>query len=530
MPDSAKHFLPSLAQFLFLVLFLHLSVNAGNQLLNDADTGFHIRAGEYMLETRSIPRHDPFSVASSPLPWPTHEWLSDVVMAVLHRAFGLTGVVLFFIFLISLAHSILFGTMRVFNRNMVLDSIIIVMVIGSSQLHWLARPHIFSWLLLLLWYFLLDSHQYREKNVLYLLPAVMLLWVNLHGSFILGFILLAIYLASNFIRGNLAPGDGSAECKEKAKRLLLATAVSLLVALANPKGYHAFLFPFETVLNRFAMDNIQEWASPDFHQPMIFKYLLLLMIAVIAVSGARLNLIELALILLFTNMSLYSRRYIPLFGIVVAPILSKQGEYLVRQWDGKWKKIFMDRSHKFTAMDAFAKGYLWPAAAVALIAVFASSGKIGFNFDEKIKPVAAVEFLKKERLKGPMFNSDEFGDYVIYGASSRFKVFFDGRTEIYGNERFREYLDVVQFKPGWEKILERHDIHMIFFNSDSALSRFLLSRKEWGLIFSDKVANIFLRDTSEQSDIIKKYSHVKPFIREEKKRFKNSENLVEEEH
>jgi len=517
MPDPAKHFLPSLAQFLFLVLFLHLSVNAGNQLLNDADTGFHIRAGEHMLETRSIPRHDPFSVASSPLPWPTHEWLSDVVMAALHRAFGLTGVVLFFIFLISLAYSLLFGMMRVFNRNIVLDSIIIVMVIGSSQLHWLARPHIFSWFLLALWYFLLDSYQYRQKNVLYLLPPIMLLWVNLHGSFILGFVLLAIYLACNFIRGSLAPGNGSAGYKEKARGLLLPTAVSLLVALANPKGYHAFLFPFETVLNRFAMDNIQEWLSPDFHHSMPFKYLLLLMIALFAVSGARLNLVELALILLFTNMSLYSTRYIPLFGIFVAPVLSKQGESLLRRWDGKWKEIFMDRSNKLTEMDAFARGYLWPIAAVAVVAVFAFGGKVSFKFDERIKPVAAVEFLKKERLKGPMFNSDEFGDYVIYSASSQYKVFFDGRTEVYGNERFKEYMDVVQFKPGWEKILERHHIDWVFFDSDSALSRFLLSGKEWRLIYSDEVANIFVRNIPEHFDIIKKYSYVKPFIREEKK-------------
>jgi hypothetical protein len=73
MTGKIKYILPSLAQFLFLVLFLQLAVNVGQQLLNDADTGFHIRTGEYMLETRSIPTHDPFSFSAAPLPWSTHE-------------------------------------------------------------------------------------------------------------------------------------------------------------------------------------------------------------------------------------------------------------------------------------------------------------------------------------------------------------------------------------------------------------------------------------------------------------------------
>jgi len=247
-----------------------------------------------------------------------------------------------------------------------------------------------------------------------------------------------------------------------------------------------------------------------------FKYLLLLMIALFAASGARLNLIEIALVILFTNMSLYSVRYIPLFGIIAAPILSRNGEYLLNRWDGKWKRAFIDRSNNIAAMDAAARGYLWPAVAMVAVAVSASSGRISYQFDENLKPVAAVEFLKKERLKGHMFNNDEFGDYLIYSASDQYKVFIDGRTEVYGPERFKEYMDVVQFNPRWEKILEKHGIDWIFFDTDSALARFLLSRREWRLIYSDKVASVFIRNIPEHQDIIRKYSCVKPYIKEEK--------------
>jgi hypothetical protein len=515
MPRRINYVFPSLAQFLFLVLFLYLAVNAGVQLLNDADTGFHIRSGEYMLETRSIPTHDPFSFSKAPLPWSTHEWLSAAGMALLHRHFGLTGVVLFFALLISLAYSVLFKSVRASGRNILLDLAIVLLVIGSSQLHWLARPHILSYLLLIAWYFLLDSYQYRQKNLLYLLPPVMLLWVNLHGSFVLGIVLLGIYLACNFARGYLTHSDEREFHKEKARGLLPATVACLLVLLVNPKGFHVFAFPFEMLSHRFAMDNISEWLSPDFHKPLLFKYLLLLMIALFATSGARLNLIEISLIILFTNMSLYSVRYIPLFGIIAAPILSRSGEYLLDGWDGKWKRAFIERSNKITAMDAVARGCLWPVVAVVAVALSASSGRISYKFDGNIKPVAAVEFLKKERLTGHMFNNDEFGDYLIYSASGQYKVFFDGRTEVYGPGRFKEYMEVVQFKPGWEKILEKHGIDWIFFDTDSALSRFLLSRRDWHLIYSDKVASVFLRNIQEHQDIIGKYPCVKPYVKEE---------------
>jgi len=114
MEGKPSTFLPSIGQFLFLVVFLVLTFSpAGKNMLADADTGYHIRAGDYILETRTVPKHDIFSYHSPPLPWTAHEWLSEVVMAVLHRISGLTGVVIFFSLLISLTYALLFRYMRV---------------------------------------------------------------------------------------------------------------------------------------------------------------------------------------------------------------------------------------------------------------------------------------------------------------------------------------------------------------------------------------------------------------------------------
>ena len=138
MEKNPSYFIPSIGQFLFLVVFLVLSFSpAGKNMLADADTGYHIRAGDYILENRTVPKHDIFSYHSPPLPWTAHEWLSEVVMAVLHRISGLTGVVVFFSFLISLTYAFLFRYMRVYKRNIVFDVLIILLALVSSQIHWL---------------------------------------------------------------------------------------------------------------------------------------------------------------------------------------------------------------------------------------------------------------------------------------------------------------------------------------------------------------------------------------------------------
>src|SRR6266567_7220728 len=103
--STNTRWLPSVSVIFFLSTFLFLAFSSGNNLLNDADTGYHIRAGEYMINNLVVLRYDIFSYISPPLPWFAHEWLSEVIMALVYRLSGLTGVVIFFSILIALASS-----------------------------------------------------------------------------------------------------------------------------------------------------------------------------------------------------------------------------------------------------------------------------------------------------------------------------------------------------------------------------------------------------------------------------------------
>jgi hypothetical protein len=505
------YLIPSIADVLLVCIVVFLAFRAGMDLLADCDTGYHIRTGEYIMRTLSVPRHDIYSFRTPAIPWTAHEWLSEVIMALVHSAFGLTGIVIFFTYVISFTYYLLFRIVRKSGGNILAEILVILLAITASEIHWLARPHIFSLLLFVIWYALLDEFQYRNRNYLYFLPLMMLLWVNLHGGFIIAFVLTGIYLFDNLAKIFLLHGKEESEYRRKARLLGAVFVTCLLVSLVNPYGYHILLFPFRLTSNRFLMDNVVEFLSPNFHEGMPFKYLLYLMIGVLALSSRRLRFAELTLVLLFTGMALYSARYIPLFAIIVTPILVRQLSPLLDEPQGKVFAFLRKRAGRISSVDAAAKGYLWPLAAFALVAFLALNGTIRFHFDEKIKPVDAVRFLKREHIRGNMFNNDEFGDYIIYATSDMYKVFFDGRSDMYGVDRMKEYFKVTRLEEGWNDVLNKYKISMIIYDNGSALSRFLLGRDDWKLVYSDRVANIFVRNIPEYAGLIEKHRTVLPF-------------------
>jgi hypothetical protein len=150
-----------------------------------------------------------------------------------------------------------------------------------------------------------------------------------------------------------------------------------------------------------------------------------------------------------------------------------------------------------------------------MVLFLVEAGWIVFRFDGNIKPVAAVEFLMKQNINGHMYNNDEFGDYLIYATYPRYKVFFDGRSDMYGTERLKEFQKIAGIGPGWEKIVEKYDFCWFFIASDSVLTRYLLARPEWKLIYSDNVANIHVKNSEEYRYLIDKYRDVMPVVRKD---------------
>lgn len=481
-------------------------------MLNDGDTGYHIKAGEYILENISIPKYDIFSYHSPPPKWIAHEWLSEVVMAYIHSLSGLTGVVLFFSFLIAFSYYLLFKILKRYDINILFVVIILLLVIASSQIHWLARPHIFSMIIFIIWYYMLDEFQYRNINHLLLMPFIMILWVNLHGGFISGFLLLGIYLVGNLVSFIVNKKD---EAKGRVIYLTVIIVLCLVTACINPYFYEILSFPFKLTSNKFIMDNVNEFLSPNFHEPMFFTVLLFILITVLSFSKSRLNTIEFMLVIFFMYMSLYSIRYVPLFSVIVAPIIAKYFQKIFDEGTGRIKDFLNIRAERISKIDSSARGYLFLLLTVCAVILVFIKGGLDYKFDKKSKPVDAVNFLKMEWISGNMFNNDEFGDYIIYAAWPEYKVFFDGRSDMYGTERMKEYFKIARIEPGIDDVLEKYKISWIIYNSGSSLSQYLLQRKDWKLIYSDRVADIFVKDTIQNRHLIEKYVDVKPFKKKE---------------
>jgi len=488
----------------FLIVFIACFTGSGSFLLGDGDTGYHIRAGEIILKDLAVPRHDPFSFITPPLPWTAHEWLSEVVMAIVHKALGIQGIVFLFALLLATTYWLLFRWIRSGGRNILVDLLILVLVLLSSRIHWHARPHAFSLLLIVLLYQILILHQENRGNHLYVIPPMMLLWVNLHGGFIVGFLFMGIFLSSHIFGFLGSNGEERSVSAKKSKQLSLICAASVLAACVNPFGVHAFLFPFRVVSETYLMNHVEEFLSPDFHGFAPYRYLLLFLIGMLGLSKTRLALTELILVLLFTSMSLYSARYIPLCSIVYAPVLSKYGDILIQKYEGRGSRLLQQRSRAYEEIDASAKGYAIPLFVLVVIAALVT-GMIPVHFPEKTAPKAAIDFLRANSIQGNMFNNDEIGDYIIYWLYPRYKVFIDGRSDMYGEPILKKYYKVAVIEPGWKDVLDNYDINYIFYYTDSVLVRHLLTDAGWRQIYSDDVASIFLRNTPENAEAIARY-------------------------
>jgi hypothetical protein len=504
-------FLPSISDVIFIIVLAIILGGKGN-LLGDADTGYHIRTGEYIINNLTVPHHDIFSHISPPIPWTAHEWLSEVIFALIHKVSGLSGIVVVIAILIASTFSLLLKFLRASNISIIVAALVVALAAGASTIHWLARPHIFSLFLILVWYMVLDTYQYKKKNYLYMLPPIMLLWVNLHAGFLAGFILLAVYITGNSLEAIFVKEERH-EASVRLKSLLLFSILSLLASLLNPRGYEILLFPFRLTANSFIINNVNEWLSPNFHTDLRYEYMLFLMILVFGVSVLRLNVIETMLVLLFTHMSLFSARYIPLYAIILSPIIGRRLDNIINELrERKLIKRFLFISDRAAQTDSMTRWHLWSVFSVTVVVFLLFTGKLEYGFDKKKLPVDAVNFMKKEKLTGNMFNNDEFGDYIIYAAWPEYKVIFDGRSDMYGEERGKEYFKVIRIETGWDKVFKKYNINWIIYNANSTLSNFLLQRNDWKLVYADKVANIFVRNTPDNLPLINKYPDVKPAL------------------
>ena len=313
--------LPSIGDFAWLIpiLFLFGRMNGARTLLGDGDTGWHIRTGEWILAHGRVPRQDIFSFTRPDQTWYAWEWLSDVLMGWLHQVGGMQAVLLGAIALICLTFALLYRlVLRKCGSALIAFVLTGIAAVGSS-IHWLARPHLFTMLFLVVFYSILEDGRMR---LLFILPAAAVIWTNLHGGFLAGILMICAYAGGDLIavlaaRRREDRHAAAGRCWRYGRAALGCLAASFI----NPYGWrlHAHLIRFLT--NPAYFQNIAEFTSISFRHPLapFFELMLLLGVATAFWSIMQRRFVSFLLVAGYAHLALLSIRNIPLFMIIAAP-------------------------------------------------------------------------------------------------------------------------------------------------------------------------------------------------------------------
>jgi hypothetical protein len=210
---AVAHILPSLTDLAFLMplIFVFFKLDGAHTLLGDGDTGWHVRTGEWILAHHQVPHTDMFSFSRPGAPWFAWEWLWDVLFAMLHQRWGLAGVVLASLTVICFTTMGLFRLVRRRCNNGLVAIAVTLLAAGACSIHWLARPHLFTHLFLVVTLHITDRAASGSRKLLACLIPLTLLWTNLHGGFFVIFLVLACYIGSDLLNAAIEPmGSGAA--------------------------------------------------------------------------------------------------------------------------------------------------------------------------------------------------------------------------------------------------------------------------------------------------------------------------------
>jgi hypothetical protein len=490
--------MPDLAAVLAVAALVYCwFVFGGGELFRDSDSGWHIITGERILLGRSLPRVDPYSFSKSGQPWIDWEWGSDALIGWAHRLDGLRGVTALFGLAIAactwLWCRLNFGA----GGDFFLTALLAPPVITTVSLHWLARPHVFSWL------FLLAAIGYAERSParfslrqFTLIAAATALWANLHASFFLAPAIALIYAVSHFIRPLIWQLDPAAE-RNRARWFLKAAAASAVGSLLNPYGWRLHAHVFSYLRNEELTRRVAEFQSFNFHDPDAAQ---IAFVMGVAAAGGILALTQrkLAHFLLagaFFWGGLRSARVIPLVALLILPLANAAFAQALRGAQNLRPVLrqAIDSTLRYSARLRWIDMRLNGAAfavfffVLLMLALRAPSQQIGFS--SKRFPVNAAATVEKLPAESRILTPDSFGGYLIYRFHGERKVYFDGRSDFYGVDFMKQYFVLINARAGWKEILHSFQFTHALLPSDGPLKG-ALEQAGWKTLYTDEVATL----------------------------------------
>ena len=463
---------------------------SSRSLLKDPDTLWHVRTGQWILDHTSFPVVDSYSYTVAGHRWISVEWLSDVIFALAYRIADWAGVV---IFSTTLCAAIIATLCWYLLRNLRFSAAIAWTAVTALAIspHFLARPHLFSYLLVLFWLAtLLDSYDKPDfKPPTLLLCAIVVFWANLHGSFTFGLGLLGIFIGCSC--WNKASRRDFSTCRGN----LIAAALVGLCALATPYGIYSALLTLETMNLKYALQHIQEWHSPDFQQQRVHLFLLVGLLVALVGFGVRVRGPRLIIFGVILVLGLSHTRGLLMFFLLAPVVLARPlsasfpwfrpaPPSLSRQAADSDPVLLYLRRRSFAISLVF--------LTTAVVVTAASWRQINVGPPETVAPKEAIDFVRRTGIKGNVFNSYNFGGYLIF---SNIPTFIDGRIPPYSDafvRRAGQAVNLADINDAFH-LLDEYKVSWVLLRPVEPMAKALAGRASWREVYSDKYAVVFVR-------------------------------------
>ena len=510
--------------------------------VNDFDTWFHLKTGEYILQHHTVPTHDVFSYTAQGGTWITHEWLSEVLMFLAYKLGSLTGVILLKTLIVALGFLFTWFTLRRLSIDPSVGGPLLILAVFMTSFHAFARPHVATEAFLALYLYVLLSYKYRpefrarRRRLLWLLP-VQLLWANIHSGMVLGVGIFALFVVVEFVQGLLArrirsgspagssslPGSIAPSLPANDLGFLSLLTLGLLaVSFLNPSLHRALLYPFIITREPVFSGGIRELQSPLlrlFWGTDFFICLILMLAAGIAsfiMNWRRLDLTALALFVISALAALTALRNVAIFALLAVPLVAINIQQFASH---KLQASSCKRPFRHPAVI----GYLLPAILLSLIALVFFRGvhvpndyrKPGLGSDPRIFPSGAADFVLKNDVPDHIFTTMEYGGYFIWTWYPKHQVNIDGRLDVYGPNQFKIYGEVFWSGPILDSIIQRYDINCFVLPeppsntamTQNYLGRTLALQPDWSLVYFDDLSLIYLRNTPANQALTDRFAY-----------------------
>ncbi|MGH7776776.1 MAG: hypothetical protein ACREPI_06330 [Candidatus Dormibacterales bacterium] len=460
--------------------------------VQDPDFWWHVRIGQWMVQNGRLPSHDLFTYTVPGNVWTDHEYVTEVLMYLAYRAGGAAAVSLGFGAVSWLGLYAVYRTCEPERRPYVIVGLVLLLAVLAGEPIWGPRAQMleFSFTALLLYW--LQGYLSGRSRAIVWFPLVMVVWANTHGSFVVAFAFLGAALAAEGARWAL---DRSSRVHRDRFWVLAAVFVASAAAmLVTPHGPGFVLYPLRTQGSAAQQLLIQEWLSPDFHAAYLRPFEAMLLVLVVGFAVRRPSLYELLVSLIAVALALESQRHIALFVAACTPVV-------VASWSAGWTQVARRLRPRLRGGKAPRGAAVVTAVALALIGV-ASAVKVASDLSTQARvtaasyPVGAATWLAAHPGVGTrMFNQYGWGGYLVerfYPQPDR-RVFIFGEAELMGDSMLYRYNDLQTLRPDWRAILDRYRVDYVVFNHGAALSNVLLTQPDWKRVYSDGVADIFVR-------------------------------------